>query len=65
MFTMGEFAACLFAALFVVTLIFGAYVMCLMLKRGGRFLKSGSRALANGAIQLKGRWVADKISSLE
>lgn len=65
MITIGEFAVCLLAALFVVTLLFGAYVMCLVLKQGGNLLGRGAQALASGAIQLKGRWVNDKVSSLE
>ncbi|MGB7623680.1 MAG: hypothetical protein WBN92_15140 [Terriglobia bacterium] len=65
MLTLGECAVCLLSALFVVTLLFGTYVLCLVLKRGGSLLGRGAQALASGAIQLKGRWVADKVSSLE
>ncbi|MFI5175914.1 MAG: hypothetical protein ACHQKY_13725, partial [Terriglobia bacterium] len=62
---LGECAVCLLAALFVVTLLLGAYVMSLALKRGGSLLGLGAQALARGAIQLKSRWVADRVSSLE
>jgi hypothetical protein len=65
MFTIGECAVCLLAALFVVALLFGVYVMCLVLKQGGSLLERGAQKLTRGAIQLKGRWVADKVSSFE
>jgi hypothetical protein len=63
--TLGEFSICLLAALFVVTLLFGAYVMCLVLKQGGILLERRVQALASGAIKLKARWVAEKVSSPE
>ncbi|MBZ5554536.1 MAG: hypothetical protein LAO21_17600 [Acidobacteriia bacterium] len=65
MLTLGEFAVCLLAGFFVVALLFGAYVMCLVLKRGGSLLGRGAQALASSALQLKGRWVADRVSSPE
>jgi hypothetical protein len=63
--TLGEFSVSLLAALCVVTLLFGVYVMCLVLKQGGSLLGRRAQALPSGTIKLKGRWVADKASSSE
>jgi hypothetical protein len=59
MFIMGECAVCLLAALFLVTLLLGVYGIFLVLKQGSSLLEQGAQKLMRGAIQLKGRWVAD------
>ncbi|MDD5544218.1 MAG: hypothetical protein PHX83_13690 [Acidobacteriia bacterium] len=65
MFTFREFAVCLLAAFFVVTLLFSTYVMYVGLKKGGGLLRRRAQALARAVIQLKARRLAEKFSLLK
>ena len=58
MFIISEYAACLFAVLLGVTLLFAVCVMFLVLQEGGSIVARTWQELTHGAPWLMGRRVA-------
>jgi len=58
MFIVYEYAACVLAVSIVATMLFTAYVMVLVLVKGGSILARTLRKLKDGALLLQGRRMA-------